>query len=99
MTELAAAGKVTFSRQAQKDFQELGFSSVTATEAIRWIPAGDYRASISYDNLQAFDDYVTWITCPALQQGRRVYVKFRIPTPASVDYLYVTSFHIERVIP
>ena len=92
--QLITAGKVTFSYNAESHYQEMGLSKEQACECILALLPSEYRKSISYEKQQPFDDYVTNPqTVPALPRRIRLYVKFRIPSPSSVDYLYVTSFH------
>lgn len=90
----AAAGKVTFSRRAEADYQALGFSKEGAIQCICSLIAGEYRTSLQYDNLQPFDDYLAVRLCPAAAQYLKLYIKLRIPHPSVVDQVYVTSFHL-----
>ncbi|AUZ54054.1 hypothetical protein B1L07_01685 [Stenotrophomonas acidaminiphila] len=96
--DLIKAGKVIFTPQAERDYQELGFDSVSAAEVVRWIDPSEYRDTLEYDDGKSWDDYVTTARCPATQTMRRLYIKFRIPSPAAVQYLVVTSFHCEKVL-
>ncbi len=85
-----------FSKKAEKAYQELGFTKDQAKEVVAWITADEFRKSIQYDDTQPFDDYLCPRKCPINGVVQAIYVKLRIPTPASVDYVYVTSFHTQR---
>lgn len=92
--EIVATGKVTFSDDAEADYQELGLSQEDALACIDSLLPSEYRKSLSYEKQQPFDDYVTGPQkVPAKARPIRLYIKLRIPTPRSVDYVYVTSFH------
>ena len=92
--QIIATGKVTFSMDAEADYQELGLSKEEAIECINVLLPSEYRRSLSYEKQQPFDDYVTNPQkVPAEPRPVQLYIKFRIPSPRSVDYLYVTSFH------
>jgi hypothetical protein len=95
--EAVAKGKVTFSYQAEADYQELGLSKEEALACIDALLPSEYRKSLSYEGLQPFDDYVTGPQkVPAEPRPVRIYIKFRIPSPSCVMQVYVTSFHICR---
>jgi hypothetical protein len=91
---IIATGKVIFSFDAEADYQELGLSEEEAIACIDSLLPSEYRKSLSYEGLQPFDDYVT---CPQKVPAERrpvpLYIKLRIPTPSSVEQVYVTSFH------
>lgn len=91
------AGKVVFSRKATTDLQSLGYTLEEAKECI---------ASLSQDKFRKFrkrlfyeDSGLWWDAHVTTHRGpdgtvREIYVKLRIPSPSTVDYVYVTSFHI-----
>lgn len=89
---------MVFTPQAARDYQSLGFSSESAAEVVLWIDPSEYRDTLDYDDGKSWDDYVTEAHCPATKTRRRLYVKFRIPSPAAVQYLVVTSFHCEKAL-
>lgn len=87
------AGKVTFSRKnAQLEFQALGYSTDQALECITRITPNEYHNSPTYDDGKSYDAYITKHRGP---DGvvRDLYVKFRIPPDTTVLYLSVVSFH------
>lgn len=91
---IIATGKVTFSFDAEADYQELGLSREQAIELIEFLLPSEYRKSLSYDGMQPFDDYVTGAQkVPAEPRPVRLYIKFRVPSPRCVEQVYVTSFH------
>lgn len=95
--DLVKAGKVVFSRHAQRDYQQLGYTLDQAKECVACITADEFRKQMYYENTgMTWDDYVTIHRCGGVT--REVYVKLRIPSPASVDYVYVTSFHTQRLL-
>ncbi|MNM24915.1 hypothetical protein D3C81_353550 [compost metagenome] len=87
---------MTWSRKAAKDYRELEFSTDGAIECLKSLDEGEYRKSLEYDDGKGWDDYLAVRVCPNVGR-RRLYIKLRIPSPASVDYVYVTSFHLENV--
>lgn len=93
VTDLALAGKVGFSRRAERDYQQLGFSNPQAKEVIAWITADEYDGAVSYDTGD-WDVYLCPRKCPCDGMTRRLYLKLRIPPQMTVAQVYVTSFHI-----
>ena len=92
--QILATDKVTFSFDAEADYQELGFSRREALACIEALLPSEYRKSLSYEGQQPFDDYVTAPQkVPAEPRPIRLYIKFRIPSPRCVQQLHVTSFH------
>lgn len=92
--QILPTGKVTFSFDAEADYQALGLSREEALACIDALLPSEYRRSLSYEGQQPFDDYVTGPQrVPALSRHVRLYIKFRIPSPSCVNQLHVTSFH------
>lgn len=97
---LAKAGKVTFHRNAQRDYMELGLSTQQAKDVIAWLTIDEFRKTLSYDEPPPGVTYDDYLVPKRLPDGTTpsLYIKLRIPSPASVDYVYVTSFHKQRPI-
>lgn len=92
--QVLVTGKVTFSFDAEADYQQLGLSKDEALACIEALLPSEYRKTLSYEGLQPFDDYLTGPQkVPAEPRHVRLYIKFRIPSPSCVCQLYVTSFH------
>lgn len=99
MQNLVSADKVTYSLRAERQFRELGYSRDQANECIAWIDLSELRKCLRYeDSGMEWDDYVTTHRGPDGVM-RRIYIKLRIPSPATVDYVLVTSFHTEDLLP
>ena len=91
---IVATTKVTFSWDAEADYQQLGLTKEQALKCIDSLLPSEYRRTLSYEGQQPFDDYVTAPQrVPSETRAVSLYIKFRIPSPHSVEYLYVTSFH------
>lgn len=93
VADLAKAGKVSFSPRATIHYGQLGYTLAQAKECIACICESEFLNVRDYGDRDKFDAYITMHRGP---DGiiRKLYVKFKIPTPASVDYVFVTSFHI-----
>jgi hypothetical protein len=94
---LAKAGKVTFSEQAELDYQELGYTKQQAMECIAWICEAEFRKTLTYSDgviTTVYDDYITQHRGP--NGVKDIYVKLKIPKPRTVEQVYVTSFHTQR---
>jgi len=94
--DLAKAGKVGFSKKAQKDVQEqVGYTLDQAMECVAWLTSDEFRTRLFYEDLGTWwDDYVITRRFPD-GTNRKIYVKLRIPAPSSANYVMVTSFHFE----
>lgn len=92
VNDLAKAGKVGFSKQAQLDFAALGYTLEQAKECIAWICASEFHNVRDYGPKLRFDAYITRHKGPD-GVDRDIYVKLKIPHPSTVDQVYVTSFH------
>ena len=92
VTDLAKARKVGFSSKALCDLVALGYTIEQARECISWISADEYWDPYDYGDKLKFDAYVTKHRGP---DGvlREIYVKLKIPNPATIEQVYVTSFH------
>ena len=96
VVDLAKAQKVTFSKNAEKSYVELGFSKAQAMEVVEWLTANEFRKRFYVEETgMTWDDYLAPRKIPG-GIVQTIYVKLRIPSPASVDYVYVTSFHTQR---
>lgn len=89
-----AAGKVTFTRTAQRDYQEMEYGLADVHACIASLELSDYHGVKEYNGVR-YDVY-----CPRHRgpSGRydELYVKLRTPTQTTVAQVLVTSFHLQR---
>lgn len=93
VADLVKQDKISFTPRAERDYRKMGYSREQAKEIIVWLTPSEHEESIRYtDTGMEWDVYLTVHRGPSGVQ-RELYIKLRIPSPASVDFVAVTSFH------
>lgn len=88
------SGKVTLSRTAQRDYQELGYGLADVHDCIANLHLSDYAGVATYNGVD-YDVYHPRHRGPAGQVDE-LYVKLISPTNTTVAQVSVSSFHLQR---
>lgn len=91
VVRLAREGRVLLRRSAQRDAQELGYSSLDINECIAALRPNDFHKSIEYED-GSYDVYHTRFWSPSGNIDD-LYVKLKAPTTTTVPQVIVISFH------
>lgn len=89
-----AAGRVTLTRIAQSNYQELGYGLSDVHECVATLEPSDYRGVAEYHGVK-YDVYHPRYRGP-LGRVDELYVKLRAPEETIVAQVFVSSFHLQR---
>lgn len=92
--EAGATGKVVLSRNAQRDYQEMGYELADVHQCIASLQLSDYRGVREYNDVE-YDVYHARYRGPTGHHDE-LYVKLRAPAQATVAQVALTSFHLHR---
>lgn len=89
-----ATGKVTLTRAAQRDYQEMDYGLADVHDCIANLQLSDYSGVKEYNGVE-FDVYLPRHRGPSGHHDE-LYVKLRTPAQTTVAQVFVTSFHLQR---
>ena len=89
-----AAGKVTLTRTAQRDYQEMGYGLADVHDSIANLQLSDYHGVAKHNGV-SYDVYHPRHRGPS-GHNDELYVKLSAPTQTTVAQVAVSSFHLKR---